>query len=157
MACHSGLDEESALYKDYNMLMAPNTSHRRDLKLSCTDGGENWSANASAREGLYEQRPKITIHTYDQCNRCICWIHSPANYFMNEYAIGTSMSHIFGTDNLGKGFSQGSLWRKGSLIGIASAVIGTLQQCNGTLSGYKCSIGLMMKVTDLFTFQHYCL
>lgn len=77
--------------------------------------------------------------------------------FMNEYAIGAapSMSHIFGTDNLGRDLFSMILYggRASLTIGIASAVIGTLiAAVYGTLSGManKHVDRLMMKATDLF-------
>lgn len=77
--------------------------------------------------------------------------------FMNEYAIGAapSMSHIFGTDNLGRDLFSMILYggRASLTIGIASAVIGTLiAAVYGTLSGMasKHVDRIMMKATDLF-------
>ena len=77
--------------------------------------------------------------------------------FMNEYAIGAapSLSHIFGTDNLGRDLFSMILYggRASLTIGIASAVIGTLiAAVYGTLSGManKHVDRLMMKATDLF-------
>ena len=65
------------------------------------------------------------------------------------------MSHIFGTDNLGRDLFSMILYggRASLTIGIASAVIGTLiAAVYGTLSGManKHVDRLMMKATDLF-------
>ena len=107
-----------------------------------------------------KQRPKIAIAILTISAVLSVFAGFIAPYkpnFMNEYAIGAapSLSHIFGTDNLGRDLFSMILYggRASLTIGIASAVIGTLiAAVYGTLSGManKHVDRLMMKATDLF-------
>lgn len=107
-----------------------------------------------------KQRPKIAIAILTVSAVMSVFAGFIAPYkpnFMNEYAIGAapSLSHIFGTDNLGRDLFSMILYggRASLTIGIASAVIGTLiAAVYGTLSGMasKHVDRLMMKATDLF-------
>ena len=107
-----------------------------------------------------KQRPKIAIAILTISAVLSVFAGFIAPYkpnFMNEYAIGASpsMSHIFGTDNLGRDLFSMILYggRASLTIGIASALIGTLiAAVYGTLSGManKHVDRLMMKATDLF-------
>mgnify|MGYP000903693192 FL=1 len=107
-----------------------------------------------------KQRPKIAIAILTISAVLSVFAGFIAPYkpnFMNEYAIGIapSMSHIFGTDNLGRDLFSMILYggRASLTIGISSAVIGTLiAAVYGTLSGManKHVDRLMMKATDLF-------
>ena len=107
-----------------------------------------------------KQRPKIAIAILTVSAVLSIFAGFIAPYkpnFMNEYAIGIapSMSHIFGTDNLGRDLFSMILYggRASLTIGIASAVIATaIAAVYGTLSGManKHVDRLMMKATDLF-------
>lgn len=107
-----------------------------------------------------KQRPKIAIAILTVSAVLSIFAGFIAPYkpnFMNEYAIGAapSLSHIFGTDNLGRDLFSMILYggRASLTIGIASAVIGTLiAAVYGTLSGManKHVDRIMMKATDLF-------
>lgn len=107
-----------------------------------------------------KQRPKIAtaILTVSAVLSIFAGFIAPYKpNFMNEYAIGTapSMSHIFGTDNLGRDLFSMILYggRASLTIGIASAVIATvIAAVYGTLSGMasKHVDRIMMKATDLF-------
>lgn len=107
-----------------------------------------------------EQRPKIAIAILTTSAVLSVFAGFIAPYepnFMNENAIGAapSMSHIFGTDNLGRDLFSLLLYggRASLTIGIASAAIGTLiAAVYGTMSGMtnKHVDRLMMKATDLF-------
>lgn len=107
-----------------------------------------------------KQRPKIAIAILTISAVLSVFAGFIAPYkpnFMNEYAIGISpsISHIFGTDNLGRDLFSMILYggRASLTIGIASALIGTLiAAVYGTMSGManKHVDRLMMKATDLF-------
>ena len=107
-----------------------------------------------------KQRPKIAIAILTVSAVLSIFAGFIAPYkpnFMNEYAIGIapSMSHIFGTDNLGRDLFSMILYggRASLTIGIASAVIATaIAAVYGTLSGMasKHVDRIMMKATDLF-------